>query len=33
MCGIVGFCGDKQAAPICWMGCLSWNIVAMILPV
>ena len=33
MCGIVGFCGDKQAAPILLDGLSKLEYRAMILPV
>lgn len=32
MCGIVGFCGNKQAAPILLDGLSKLNIVVTILP-
>ena len=32
MCGIVGFTGNNEAAPIL-LDCLSWSIEAMTLPV
>ena len=32
MCGIVGYIGDQQAAPILLAGLANWNIEDMIQP-